>query len=156
MGRNFGNYKVEWKVRLGWQQRKLAVNGKSKNSRGGRPIDGFQVPIRRWRQRAEPETKKEIARKRHTRHMETENEETERRKAKDGTGKEIINTGVLEYNIREMLTDERRYENEKQRNRQDKNWEFDRWCTQHERNKWHQIGEIKRAPVRKLEKYWKS
>ena len=56
---NFGNRKVEWKVRLGWQQRKLATNGKNKNDGGRPPIDGFQGPSRRWRQRAEPRAKAE-------------------------------------------------------------------------------------------------
>ena len=82
MGWNFGNYKVEWKVRLGWQQRKLATNGKRKNDGNGRPINRLQHPSRRWRQRAEPQTKGKTARKRYSRLMETENQETERTKAK--------------------------------------------------------------------------
>ena len=81
----------------------------------------------------------ETARKRHTRRMETENQETERRKAKDGTSTGMMMTEILEYDMTEMLTDERRYKNsetngtefkkQKQRNRYDKNWEFDSWCT---------------------------
>ena len=38
---HFGNYKVGWKVRLSWQQRKLVASGKIKNGGGERPIDGF-------------------------------------------------------------------------------------------------------------------
>ena len=34
---NFGNYKVEWKVGLNWQQRKFVANGMSRNGGGGRP-----------------------------------------------------------------------------------------------------------------------
>ena len=79
---NFGNYKGGWKVKLGWQQSKLAANGKSKNDGDGRSIDGFQVPSRRWRQRAEPQAK----------------------------GETRIKTRILEYNLTGMLTDERRYE----------------------------------------------
>ena len=60
---NFGNYTVEWKVRLGWQQGKLAASGKNKNGGGGRTIDEFRALSRRWRQRAEPEVKGEKAKK---------------------------------------------------------------------------------------------
>ena len=107
---NFGNYKGGWKVKLGWQQSKLAANGKSKNDGDGRSIDGFQVPSRRWRQRAEPQAKGETRIKRYIGRMETENQEKERRKVKDGTNMRIIKTRILEYNLTGMLTDERRYE----------------------------------------------
>ena len=85
MNWNFGNYKDEWKVRQGWQQRKLATNGKSKNAGSGPPIGGFQVTSRRWRRRTESEAKGETATKRHIRRVKTENQETERKNAKDGT-----------------------------------------------------------------------
>ena len=84
-------------------------NGKSTNGEGGRPIDGFRVPYRRWRQRVGPQTKRETARKRHKCRMETENQEIERRKMKDRMGTGIMKTGILEYNMTRMLTDERRY-----------------------------------------------
>ena len=45
------------------QPRKSAANGKSKNSGGRRPIDGFWVPSRRWRQRAEAQAEGETAKK---------------------------------------------------------------------------------------------
>ena len=35
---NFGKYKVEGKVRLGWQQRKSAASGRSKEDEGERLI----------------------------------------------------------------------------------------------------------------------
>ena len=140
---NFGIYKVEWKVRLGWQQRKLATNGKNKNDGGRPPIDGFQGPSRRWRHRAEPQAKKETARKTHTCCMKTPRTRRQRRNTKDVTGIKIIKTGiVLKYNMTGMLTDERRYGNsktkrwndknlkkKKHRNRQETNCEFHSWCT---------------------------
>ena len=98
-------------MRLGWLYMKLAANGKSKNS--GRQMSYRPVPSpiskmapvcrasdNRGRQRG-----KGIPRL-----METENLETGR-KAKHGTGSVITKTGILEYNMTGMLTDEKRYEN---------------------------------------------
>ena len=49
--------------------------------------------------------------------METDNQETERRKAKDKTG-----TGIMEYNMTQVLTDEKRYGNSETKDWNDKNF----------------------------------
>ena len=43
--------------------------------------------------------------------METASQETEKRKAKNGTGTGIIKTGILEYNMMGIMTNEKRYGN---------------------------------------------
>ena len=74
----------------------MAANGKNEQGLRGRLIKWCRVPPIRWRQRAEPKTKRIARKKRRLEteasgmgHSEDEQDETKIRKAEDETGRGI-------------------------------------------------------------------
>ena len=83
---NFGNYKVEWKVRLG-------------TAEGGQSIERFRVSLWRWCQLAEAK-EQNSEKKSNTSHGN--GKPGKRKKVKDGTNTGVIKTGIIEWNNKNL------------------------------------------------------